>query len=1306
MNIKPILNLNSHPSVCENTSFVNANNVKLSNDGACITNEESLKYFEDINDQLSDLYEEFDILGFIPCNEEVVLFIKIGTSEDMLLISVIRYDEKSKVLYSCLEDLLLYEGAINGTFTYNASNELIIAFCEYPDDEDNWASLKSINLGIFGEETVIANIDNYANVPNVELPIVEHEFIDGTANSGWYKFYIRYKLNSLEYTDWVSIGVPVFLATLKEEVIYDYKHMSSMPIVDPVSATILTAQYITNQYDSTRMIMPISSDVSNKNIKITLLDLDENFSEYQLGFACTRKDFDQSYVSNNLLISQNEYALDFSNTYSDTNFLVENIKLYNVKNIINNNNSIYVANFKERVLKLNSSFDTSFITLGVELDDYQIGYKLHGYHAARYIKSSNDAGVEDQSRTLEFGIFECSVDAWNAGFVFENNFRFYNPDLDWFQENIRYPLYASSDKKSKYFVPYDNLDDSSEIMSILAIDSTSYSPYWLGEIHIQDPCYNSCGNYSNPLFNLDDPFPTTLLPNTIYDFYYHNYNYENSNGIRILPPTLEYDIFIYRGVCYEIEKYTKFSQCGNLTISSINYFNDPDYIEKSISGSVISSIGDPDDYVVNLPQMGYLSGSPGFLIKRNKKGFEYHYLPHFKTNNGTFNIYNLKITNNNTDCSNFSISYAIIEPTEIYTGITTNHLFYNDLLNIEDSITTNFNKSYVLNDCSTLKSDSTNRVHYSYYYSSVFTDLLSYSQYNNKSFFQYECSSYASPTLIDSYYVNLNIAGSTENSGVNTNIDIDYPSSSYYQIDLINYNNSFYEEVSTLYPLVTIKYSQLDENNSIVVKGMGFPSLEFAMFPNPELINAATNKFNASPSPHCVFFRGVYSTIPKRAIHINNYNSIQSFPMFETHTTYSSSETAKVVESSGMLDLFKNKHYSREDIIINTLDYYEDDIRVEEFNKTIRKSNVIQDESLVNSWKIFDAEDYKQISENKGSITNIVSIGSIFLMHTEYSLFMIDTSNILKTLDTDIQLSQGAIFDLDYKEVFTSNLGYGGLKNRKSAILANKYGYFFYDSSTYRFYQFDNNQLLEIDDSIRLWLDYTKPYAAKFANDIKNDRLIITLNILKDDLDYEITISYSLKTKSFVSFHDYGFEDMFNTKNELYLQSKTDSLIYKFNEGSYGKLDDNILISQNNGTHVSIVINEDYTSLKLLEYIKYKLRKVKFTETISTPPLEDNIANNTSIYSGDNLRIFNNKCDTKEIDISVTELNKFGVYDKPVYDLGGWAFNYIRNNLSTTSETYNRMIHGNYFILQFKFNNEDNTLFELEELTVKYVKNK
>jgi len=55
---------------------------------------------------------------------------------------------------------------------------------------------------------------------------------------------------------------------------------------------------------------------------------------------------------------------------------------------------------------------------------------------------------------------------------------------------------------------------------------------------------------------------------------------------------------------------------------------------------------------------------------------------------------------------------------------------------------------------------------------------------------------------------------------------------------------------------------------------------------------------------------------------------------------------------------------------------------------------------------------------------------------------------------------------IDYKEVFTSDKGYGGLQD-DLAYIVGEFGYIFYNDDFHKLYQFDDGQLKIMDEDIK-----------------------------------------------------------------------------------------------------------------------------------------------------------------------------------------------------------------------------------------------
>lgn len=401
---------------------------------------------------------------------------------------------------------------------------------------------------------------------------------------------------------------------------------------------------------------------------------------------------------------------------------------------------------------------------------------------------------------------------------------------------------------------------------------------------------------------------------------------------------------------------------------------------------------------------------------------------------------------------------------------------------------------------------------------------------------------------------------------------------------------------------------------------------------------------------------------------------------------------------------------------------------VTQFDKRVQRSNVIADESLVNSWRTFPLEGYRDISENKGKITNLIGIGTTLLVHTEHSLFAFDGSNTLKTGDDqDIRLTLPDIFDIDYTEVFTSDLGVCGLQD-KEAWVVGQFGYIFYDNDAHRFYKFSSKKVEFIDFDIVQFLNYAVPYEVRFAHDIERNRILIHfavydgIYISRPIINY-YTLSYNHQLNKFISLHTYDFVKAANTKNILYLIN--DDYIYcnahdfypsthNLQRRHYNDSIDNYAHYDNGTTQspsISIIVNDSYSLIKTIEFLTYKLFKridntfdKGITDIISERELSK------VPYSGFKLRIHNDLCDSGEIDVSVNDesvKNLLVNYNKPWWEFGNWNFNYFRDiKQGTSSHDIMSRIYGNYFVIDIIFYDDENPYpqkIEFENLDVKLV---
>ena len=370
MNITPKLSLNKHPKDCDSLSLVNATNVKVTNDLTLISNEEDLKRNEIIYNTLNNEFggSGHSIIGAIPCNDEIIIF---ASGQGISVIA--RYNEKEnkcKIIYN--GSLLNNINKIKGTFTYNVNNDLIIAISLYNTNTDE--PLRVFNLGKFND----TNIDNNqfkdeisSIIPEVKLPSIEsHYYVKGSCYKGWTYLYIRFKINKTDYTQWYNFGYPIFVDDIYRQQIFRYcfyqyrvgRNAAELDLynVDDVDghSSVPMDGFGTGCYDG----FSNNSEISNTTFAINLnFNSFNNFDQYQLGFVCASKAYTKAFITNDINISNTNYIFNpkYLSEGSITEFITAYYNYYNVKNIINYKNRLYISNYKEQTL--NKKIDQSII---------------------------------------------------------------------------------------------------------------------------------------------------------------------------------------------------------------------------------------------------------------------------------------------------------------------------------------------------------------------------------------------------------------------------------------------------------------------------------------------------------------------------------------------------------------------------------------------------------------------------------------------------------------------------------------------------------------------------------------------------------------------------------------------------------------------------------------------------------------------------------------------------------------------------------------------------------------------------------
>lgn len=393
------------------------------------------------------------------------------------------------------------------------------------------------------------------------------------------------------------------------------------------------------------------------------------------------------------------------------------------------------------------------------------------------------------------------------------------------------------------------------------------------------------------------------------------------------------------------------------------------------------------------------------------------------------------------------------------------------------------------------------------------------------------------------------------------------------------------------------------------------------------------------------------------------------------------------------------------------------------FPYTIFRSNEFGDESLTNSFSQFEVDQYRVISENKGEITNLTSIGLKFFVHTKHSLFVFDRNPVLtSTASTKIPDT----FDCDYKEVTMDKIG--GLDDNDQCINTT-IGYVWYDSKNkYIFLYKDKAGILSKD--INSFIKAASIERVAFANDKGNNRLLMSLFSSDDKL---FTLSFNLLTGTFISLHDYVIMKSYDTLNINYIFSDynapsvmptnstkryNNQLLFKYNRNSntykqlryidddtfdkYIEYVDDKIDDAGIDRYVDVIVNADYELTKSIEAIHYILNKINsdFDLIDFKNIAEEDLGRR---YSGDRMIVYNSECNTDVLDINTdNNTNVLNNYKYPYWAKGQWNFNYFRNNIGTntvpTLSDLNSVLYGKYFVIRFIFNYD--IRFKLETLTV------
>lgn len=1329
MSIIKELNLNDTLSNIKSKSIVGAKNIKIDNTASYIMND---------NGFTPAFLANSKIVGVIPCNEEFIVFCY--------------KDDKSEVYRVTKTDITkinvdwtysggnLYKTKVHGAYTYNYKKELIVIVGEYPIEEtfedDFNIPLKSWN------------IDTQTNVSDQNLlispfvPANENEIYlinKGSLVCGVYSLFIRYTNDNINYTNWFPIGEELEVIKLNRTDSYFHTFQKSAGSSD------------INQVKAKGLLYNENAQ-SNKAIVIKLDIENKYFKYFQIGYILKHDENVVGRIHNTYKISDKKetYTID-DNHYKEEISVTELLKpvqqYFNVRNINVYNNRVYISNYKEHEIE-------DFTDLVSDIDVYCWKTNVRDLDSladdATINHENNSGGTTkpENKQSIKFDI----------GFEMQ----YMKNDDNKFPPIPRF--------RKKYTAYYDRIDGVDYILS----KEESYnvlSKIWSDAK--QAITYPATWDYLVVVNNANDgTYPGTEVKEFIIENNVINKNIIlaiSNTYIKVYLPESKIWTILYpiKEHLDTISDKTQLRECF-IVNRSLLYANDFGagkhwYIKTPYQynnlkihplsahifgyGVVLNAAGakgnyfDLDDEVVKkekkepkilLPD--YYSIHKDTYLKTLIPNQIYSFYIHFVRRDGSYtNGYKIPnrapidsdnqfipVTNSNGDklFKVPNVDKTIFSPIFIrvpkINGYIGHFLSYEK---VEQNTCTLIYLGHKAGDINTMYFTSTEVIFDLDYIQSTklqkigenkFIDLKSIKVINNNGVKVIEI---VSDTAIDD-------------------------NTSQYQL-ILDKPDIYTSKIKTLYAMSDTLY-----NINVVPKHLPhyYTRHKFYSFTPKHLIMSAASNLVFEDNNVDNSIKSIEDYTITRHIdfgysyyNLNAMHLVQPFEKGNIHLVDNNNKSLGIflnalVSPTKLHQLFGLKGNYR-NIKVKTYTNYISDIHIDKFNHTIRRSNVMSEESLVNAFRLYEPTNYRNIFENKGDIVKICGYGLIFLIHCKYSLYIFDRSPQL-TAKSQTQIPD--TFDVDYQEITTSENGYGGLDKKEESIMT-KWGYLWFDKSNNTIYKYDGKAIQLISNSIDNFLKNKEVDSIRWAEDILNNRCFVCIKF--KGIEQPITLSYNFLTNSFISAHDFSFNDSHSLYDRsLFFNNKADNILYTQDNHNinYAGLANSDTIFENveikalteKPAYVDILFNyiDDVVVLNSIKYL---------TDIINTEDKTYNlkpIVKGINKYSGDYIEIYTNETHSGILDISLKNkiINELNKYKLPYFEKGVWNLNYFRNNIikevtkaeldeeatkyninvdkiikanqGLTASDHRSLIYGKWIVVRFIFNRDNR--FKLEDVNI------
>jgi hypothetical protein len=418
-----------------------------------------------------------------------------------------------------------------------------------------------------------------------------------------------------------------------------------------------------------------------------------------------------------------------------------------------------------------------------------------------------------------------------------------------------------------------------------------------------------------------------------------------------------------------------------------------------------------------------------------------------------------------------------------------------------------------------------------------------------------------------------------------------------------------------------------------------------------------------------------------------------------------------------------NKSYSSQDLIGTQISNPFGFQEVTDYsNRTIYSDQSIEGQAE-DKYRFFKANNFHDIPRSSGEITNTAILGNIFYHQTTDSLWRsyVNERTAVPTTEGEVILGNGGMFPIPSKEVLTIDGGHAGLQNQ-FAVTVTPYGIIWVDQFRGKLFRLAGQENVEeitnlgminwFAENIRLSNSDDNP-SNPSANGIRlgYDKRYRRVMITKRDTENPFTLSFSLLSNTFTSFHSYLPTRYMSVEDRLYAVDNQHFdvqglRVWEHHKGNYGKFYNEDI----SPSTITVAVNPDYEIQKVFDNLVILSES---TNQNKVEQLEDTF---------DRIQVYNTNKNTGVIDIVpnlsgvntdntktkvVRRNDEFRLFVPPdaVIDKNQDIFDSANLTLSLPvgdlQRLYRPRVKGKYAVVELTYLNQDNNKLVVDSILSK-----